>query len=119
MENNIAGKWTFNEEFECGIDKGYAYIIQDREKLTGYMEYEEIIEEDEPFFVRQEFSGTIHDNKVHLVGIKATDLKGQLVHDYNLDILEGAFTHEGKIVGHTYDCDDICGVFVMERAIET
>jgi hypothetical protein len=115
MENSISGKWTFNEEFECGLDKGFAYIQQDNQNLAGYFEYEEIIEEDEPFVIKQEFSGTIQDNKIHIVGTKAIHSNGQPAHDYNLDILDGVLTHEGKIVGHSFDSDDICGVFVMER----
>ncbi len=118
MGKNISGNWTFNEEFECGIDKGFAFITQNNEQLNGYLEYEEFIEGEPPFKVMQMFSGTINDNKIHLVGIGVTNQNGESIPDYNLDTLEGVLTYEGKIVGHSFDCNDICGVFVMERMIE-
>ncbi len=115
MAADISGKWIFNEEFECGTDKGYAFISQKGTQITGYLEYEETIEDDEPFTVRQEVVGTFKRNKLKLEGKRATTTDGNDLTGYNLDTLEGTFTHEGKIVGHSHDCDDICGVFVMSR----
>lgn len=115
MIHNISGKWKFSEEFECGIDKGFAFFIQNDAEINGYLEYEESIEDDEPFMVRQDISGSIHDNRISLKGEKATDPNGYPIADYNLDILEGTLTHEGKIVGHSYDSEDICGIFVLVK----
>lgn len=115
MIHNISGKWLFSEEFECGLDKGIAQFIQNENIITGYFEYEEKIEDDEPFFVHQEISGTINGNKISLKGLKALSPDGNVISDYNLDTLEGTLTHEGKIVGHSFDSEDICGVFVLER----
>jgi hypothetical protein len=115
MIHNITGKWKFTEEFECGMDNGIAIIIQNEDSITGYLEYEETIEDEEPFFVKQEFSGTIHGNQINLKGEKALSPDGSTIDDYNLDILEGTLTHEGKIVGHSYDSKDICGVFVLAK----
>ncbi|NOU18053.1 MAG: hypothetical protein HOO91_10915 [Bacteroidales bacterium] len=115
MVHNISGKWIFSEEFECGLDNGFAFFIQNENSITGYLEYEEKIEDDEPFFVHQEISGTIHGNKISLKGQKALSPDGSVIIDYNLDTLEGTLTHEGKIVGHSFDSEDICGVFVLAR----
>jgi hypothetical protein len=115
MVHNISGKWKFSEEFECGIDKGFAFITQNENTITGYFEYQELIEDEEPFMVRQEISGTIHDNRINLKGKKVLNPDGSQIVDYNLDTLEGTLTHEGKIVGHSFDSEDICGVFVLER----
>ncbi len=115
MATDISGKWLFNEEFECGTDKGFALLTQNGNQITGYLEYEERIEDEESFMVRQEVLGTIDRNRVTFEGKKATSPSGKELTGYNLDIMEGTYTHEGKIVGHSYDCDDICGVFVMSR----
>ncbi len=115
MIHNISGKWKFSEEFECGMDKGFAIFIQDDTDITGFLEYEESIEDEEPFMVRQNILGTIHGNLISLKGIKTLAPDGSTIDDYNLDILEGSLTHEGKIVGHSYDSEDICGVFVLVR----
>jgi hypothetical protein len=115
MVQNISGKWKFTEEFECGIDKGFAYLVHNENLITGYLEYEETIEDEEPFMVKQEISGTIHNNHVNLKGEKVTTPNGTPLNDYNLDTLVGVLTHEGKIVGHSFDSNDVCGVFVFMR----
>ena len=115
MAHDISGKWKFSEEFECGIDNGIAYFTQSGNAITGYLEYEEKIEDEEPFSLRQEISGTIHGNHVKLIGVKVLSLDGSILKDYNLDTLDGTLTHEGKIVGHSFDSEDICGVFVLTR----
>ncbi|MGE0077792.1 MAG: hypothetical protein AB7S48_08035 [Bacteroidales bacterium] len=115
MPSDISGKWTFNEEFECGTDKGFAVLIQKGTQISGYLEYEESIEDEQPFMVKQEVVGTFKRKKLKLEGKKATAPNGDELAGYNLDILEGTYTHEGKIVGHSFDCEDICGVFVMSR----
>ncbi|QKG81064.1 hypothetical protein [Tenuifilum thalassicum] len=112
---NITGKWTFNEEFECGTDKGFAYLEQNGERVVGYLEYEECIEDESPFMVRQMVEGTIKGNKIYLKGVEVLSPEGEPLPNYNLDTLEGTYTHEKKIVGHSYDSEDICGVFVMSR----
>ena len=117
MVHNISGKWKFSEEFECGMDKGLAFFAQNDIAITGYLEYEESIEDEVPFMVRQEISGTIHGNRINLKGVKALNLDGSTINDYNLDTLEGTLTHEGKIVGHSFDSEDICGVFVLSREL--
>lgn len=115
MIHNISGKWKFSEEFECGMDKGIAFFTQNDTEINGYLEYEETIEDEEPFMVRQDISGSIHDNHISLKGEKAIDPNGSPIVDYNLDILEGTLTQEGNIVGHSFDSEDICGVFVLVR----
>lgn len=115
MNHDISGKWKFTEEFECGLDNGFAIFIQKENSITGYLEYEEKIEDEEPFMVRQEIVGMIHNNQISLKGEKVSTPSGTPLTDYNLDTLEGTLTHEGKIVGHSFDKEDICGVFVFER----
>ncbi|MGD9976337.1 MAG: hypothetical protein AB7S54_00175 [Bacteroidales bacterium] len=115
MIKDISGRWLFSEEFECGTDRGFAVLNQNGNLITGYLEYEECVEDEESFWVRQEVSGSIEGSKVKLEGIKAISPSGEELAGYNLDMLEGTYTHEEKIVGHSYDCDDICGVFVMNR----
>jgi hypothetical protein len=115
MIHDISGKWKFTEEFECGMDKGFAIFAQDKDVITGYIEYEEVIEDEEPFRVKQEVSGTIKGNHVELKGVNALSPDDLSIDDYNLDTMAGTLTQEGKIVGHSFDSKDICGVFVLER----
>lgn len=115
MTHDISGKWKFSEEFECGIDNGIAFFVQDGNAIKGYLEYIEKIEDEEPFDVKQEVTGEINGHHLKLQGINATSKDGSEIKDYNLDTLEGTLTHEGKIVGHSFDKEDICGVFVFKR----
>ena len=77
MIHDISGNWIFSEEFECGTDKGFAEFIQNGERIEGYLEYEEIIEDELPFKVKQIISGNIDGNHIHLKGIKAMSLNGE------------------------------------------
>lgn len=115
MIQDISGEWKFSEEFECGTDDGIAYFEQNGNAITGYLEYIEKIEDEEPFDVRQEVSGELAGHQITLQGVKATAKDGSELKGYNLDTLEGTLTHEGKIVGHSFDSEDICGVFVLKR----
>lgn len=118
MSLDISGKWNFNQEFEFGLDQGVATIFQEGETLSGFFEYVEKYEDNPPFSVRQDFIGSIHLNKIRITGTRAISPSGEILNDYNLDTLEGTYTHEGKIVGHSYDDEAVCGVFVLEKITE-
>lgn len=115
--DSLTGKWTFTEEFECGTDKGFAYLEQKGDLIVGYLEYEECIEDEEPFMVRQIVEGNVQGHTIVLKGLEVMHPDGTPIPNYNLDVLEGTYTHEKKIVGHSYDSDDVCGVFVMTRVV--
>lgn len=116
--DSLTGKWTFTEEFECGTDRGFAYLKQNGNELIGCLEYEECLEDEEPFLVRQIVEGTIHGHNIVLKGLEVMHPDGTPIPNYNLDVLEGTYTYEKKIVGHSYDSEDVCGVFVMTRVNE-
>ena len=119
MAFDISGRWIFSEEFDFGTDKGFAVLKQDGETVSGFFEYEESIEDEEPFMIRQYYNGIVEGNKITFIGERTTDLDGVSFTNYNLDTLEGIYTCEGKIVGHSYDCEDFCGVFVLTRDCST
>jgi hypothetical protein len=115
MIQNISGKWKFSEEFERGMDIGFAYFIQKDDTISGYFEYKESVDDDDVFIIRQEILGKINGNKISIKGIKALNPDGSIINDYNFDTLEGTLTHEGKIVGHSFDSEDVCGIFVLVK----
>ncbi|MBO5799185.1 MAG: hypothetical protein J6Q03_10110 [Paludibacteraceae bacterium] len=109
------GKWLFRERFDCGYDAGFAFFALEDGKLVGVLEYKEVISGDEPFKVRQYVECEVVDCAICMKGVLVTDLDGNLMDDYNPDILEGFFTAEGKIVGHSFDSEAVCGFFEMQR----
>lgn len=115
MTHDVSGRWTFFEEFDFGTDRGFAEFQQEGNTLRGILEYEECIDDEEPFMIRQYYEGTIEGDRINLHGVRTTGLNNEPFENYNLDTLEGTYTSEGKIVGHSFDCQNICGVFVMTR----
>lgn len=115
MTHDLSGRWIFFEEFDFGTDSGFAELTQDGDSVKGYFEYEESIEDEEPFMIRQYYNGTIEGDKITFVGERCTNLDNEPFENYNLDTLEGTYTCEGKIVGHSFDCENFCGVFVLQR----
>lgn len=110
---DLTGRWLFTEEFEYGTDRGIARLTHRGDMLEAIFEYEEAIEGASPFWVKQRFVGRVEGNKVFLHGVEVTDTDGNTIPDYHYDTLEGTFTREGKIVGHSFDSEDVCGVFVL------
>jgi len=76
MIQDIAGDWTFSEEFECGTDLGIAHFTQKGTTISGYLSYIEKVEDEEPFDVIQTVSGEISGHHLKLQGTKATTKEG-------------------------------------------
>ncbi|MCL3782528.1 hypothetical protein EMN47_19260 [Prolixibacteraceae bacterium JC049] len=112
---DINGRWKYSEDFGFGTDLGFAEFKYTNEKIHGYLEYTETINGEEPFTIRQHVQGEIIEDKAYFNGISYELLDGDEDIVYNLDTWEGLITDEGKIVGSTFDNEDVFGVFVLER----
>ena len=90
---NISGIWTYKEDFGFGNSEGEAAATQVGDKVKG----------------------TIVDGKVLLENMEVTALQNNKAIDYLLNNFEVHRISENKLVGSTYDSEDVCGVFVLER----
>lgn len=115
QEIDINGRWKYSEDFGFGTDEGFAQLKENNGQIHGFLEYTENIDDDEPFTIRQHVTGEIEDDKLYLNGISYEILNGDEDITYNLDTWEGLITSEGKIVGSTFDNEEVFGVFVLER----
>ena len=77
--------------------------------------FTEMVENDYTINVVEKVEGVISDQKILL---KSTEVKA-LQDNQQINYLPNNFdiylVSENKLVGSTFDSEDVCGVFVMER----
>ncbi|MBI9034695.1 MAG: hypothetical protein JEZ03_09525 [Bacteroidales bacterium] len=109
----VDGVWDYEEEFDYGKSSGKIFFTQTGNALKGKAVLTETDSDGQTIVIEEIIEGEVRGSKVIFYGIsfQSNDLKSDQT--YNLDNWEGLYTQEKKIVGHTYDQDQICGVFVM------
>lgn len=112
---NITGKWSYNEDFEFGKSTGEVELQQSNDKVSGIFTFTEEVENNYKIEVVEKVQGTIVNGKVLLesVEVKATQ-NNEEIH-YLPNCFDVFLVSENKLVGSTYDSEEVCGVFVMER----
>lgn len=112
---DLSGKWLFQEDFETGINSGFATIHQDDDKFIGKLELTEKLLDEPPIHLEQTIEGLVMGRKVIFKGKDFKLINGPDECEYALDSWEGTINSEGKIIGSSIDQHGICGVFTMER----
>ncbi|PLX20251.1 MAG: hypothetical protein C0599_09415 [Salinivirgaceae bacterium] len=112
---NITGTWSYTEDFEFGKSIGKVELTQTGNDVIGTFSFTEEVEGDYKIEVVEKVKGTISDGKVLLKSfeVKATQDNKEIT--YLPNSFEVFLVSENKLVGSTYDSEDVCGVFVMER----
>lgn len=112
---NISGKWDYKEDFEYGKSAGEAEFIQEQNIVKGVFKFTEKVENDYKIEVSEKVKGTISDGKVLLKSVEVNALQDNREIEYLPNSFEVHLVSENKLVGSTYDDEDVCGVFVLER----
>lgn len=112
---NITGGWTYKEDFEYGKSEGQVEITQAGDEVTGVFTFTEEVKNDYKIDVIESVKGTILDGKVLLKSAEVTATQDNKRIDYLPNNFELHLVSDNKLVGSTYDSEDVCGVFVMER----
>jgi hypothetical protein len=112
---NISGIWTYKEDFGFGKSDGEVDLTQAGNEVSGTFTFTENAENDYKIDVTEKVKGTISDGKVLLESIEVTALQDNNKIDYLPNNFEVHLISENKLVGSTYDSEDVCGVFVLER----
>lgn len=112
---NISGSWTYNEDFEFGTSVGEVQLTQTGDAVTGTFTFVEKVENDYEINVIEQVAGNISEGKVLLESIEVTATQDGKPIAYLPNNFEVYLVSENKLVGSTYDSEDVCGVFVMER----
>ncbi len=112
---DLSGVWTYNEDFEYGTSTGEVDIEQTGNEVSAVFTFTEEVKNDYRIDVTEKVKGTISDGKVLLESKDVTATQnGKQIHylPNNFDVF---LVSENKLVGSTYDSEDVCGVFVLER----
>lgn len=114
---NITGKWSYNEDFEFGKSNGEVVLQQEENLVKGTFTFTEEVEDDYRIEVVEKVQGTISDQKVLLKSVDVEAFQNGKKITYLPNNFDVFLTSENKLVGSTYDSEDVCGVFVMERIV--
>lgn len=112
---NISGKWSYKEDFEFGKSVGEVELSQIESNVTGTFTFTEEVEGDYKIEVKETVEGTIAGQKLLLESIAVDAFQNGKKISYLPNNFEIYLTSENELVGSTYDSEDVCGVFVMER----
>ncbi len=114
---DISGIWTYNEDFEYGKSVGEVEITQTGNEVNAVFTFTEEVKNDYRIDVFEKVKGTISDNKVILESQEVTATQNGKEITYLPNNFEVFLVSENKLVGSTYDSDEVCGVFVLERKV--
>jgi hypothetical protein len=112
---NITGVWLYNEDFEFGKSYGKAYLQQDGDRVNGIFTFTEDVENEYKIEVIEKVQGTVANGKVLLESVEVKAIQNNKEIHYLPNCFDVFLVSENKLVGSSYDSEDVCGVFVMER----
>ncbi|MCK5824652.1 MAG: hypothetical protein KAG96_04525 [Ichthyobacteriaceae bacterium] len=112
---NITGKYTYNEDFEYGESVGAVTLYQNNETVWGQFTFTEKVEDDYEIEVWERVKGVVVDNKVVLKSFAVIAHQNGKEIEYLPNTFEANIVANNKLVGHTSDTEDVCGVFVLAK----
>ncbi|WP_163323862.1 hypothetical protein [Draconibacterium mangrovi] len=114
---NISGSWTYNEDFEYGNSVGEVELIQTGDEVSGVFSFTEEVENNYSIQVTEKVKGTLSNGKLLLESVEVKALQNGREISYLPNTFETHRITETQIIGSTYDSEDVCGVFVLERKV--
>nr|WP_321357544.1 hypothetical protein [uncultured Draconibacterium sp.] len=114
---NISGSWTYNEDFEYGNSVGEVELTQTGNEVSGVFSFTEAVENNYSIQVTEKVKGTITDGKLLLESVEVKAVQNGREISYLPNTFETHRITEKQIVGSTFDSEDVCGVFVLERKV--
>lgn len=114
---NLTGNWIFKEEFETGVNVGFAHLSQELDTIWGSIELTETLHGEAPIQLIQKIEGLILEDKIILKGTSCKITNGgDSETEYSLDTWEGTLNSDGIIIGSSIDQQGVCGIFTMNRS---
>ncbi len=114
---NISGNWTYSEDFEYGNSRGEVELNQFGDEVSGVFKFTEEVENDYRIEVIEKVKGTFTDGKLLLESVEVKALQNGREINYLPNTFEVHRITENQIIGSTFDSEDVCGVFVLERKV--
>ncbi|HYQ59392.1 MAG TPA: hypothetical protein VEP89_18750 [Draconibacterium sp.] len=112
---NITGTWIYNEDFEYGNSQGEVELTQNGDEVSGVFSFTEEVENNYSIQVTEKVNGSINNGKLLLESVDVKALQNGREISYLPNTFEVHRISENKIVGSTFDSENVCGVFVLER----
>lgn len=112
---NISGKWLYNEDFEYGTSEGKVEFTQSGNEVTGIFTFIEKVENNYEIEVVEKTKGIISEAKVLLKSIEVKAIQDDKEIEYLPNTFDVHLISENKLVGSTYDSEEVCGVFVLKK----
>lgn len=112
---DISGTWTYKEDFEYGISEGKVEFTQVGNKVNGVFVFTEKVEGNYEIDVVEKVKGTVAGDKLLLESLEVNAMQDGRLIDYLPNSFEVHLVADNKLVGSTFDSEEVCGVFVLER----
>ena len=113
---NVTGLWKYKEDFEFGKSEGEVRLVQMEDTLYGEFNFTEKVEDDYEIVVFEKVKGKIIEGIAVLESIEVLAKENdRVVEDYIPNNFEVHLISEDKLVGSSFDADNVCGVFTLER----
>ncbi len=112
---NITGIWSYSENFEYGASEGKVEFVQKGNDVTGIFTFTEKVEKNYEIQVTETVKGTISEGKALLKSLTVTAMQNGKEIAYLPNTFDVHLVSKNKLVGSTFDSEDVCGVFVLER----
>jgi hypothetical protein len=113
---NVTGLWKYSEDFEFGKSEGEVRLVQMEDSIYAEFNFTEKVEYDYEIEVFEKAKGKIVDGKVLLEGVSVVASEnGAIIEDYMSNNFDVHLVSENKLVGSSYDFENVCGVFTLER----
>lgn len=114
---DISGIWSYKEDFAFGKSIGEVELKQTGNVVSGVFSFTEEVEDEYKIDVTEKVKGTISEGKVLLESVEVNATQNKETINYLPNSFDVHLVSENKLVGSTYDSEDVCGVFVMERKV--
>lgn len=113
---NVTGMWKYTEDFEFGKSIGEVRLVQIEDSLYGEFNFTERVEDDYEIEVFEKVKGKIIEGKAILESTEVIAKENnEIVKDYIPNNFELHLISDNKLVGSSYDAENVCGVFTLEK----
>ena len=118
---NLTGLWKYKEDFEYGKSEGEVRLVQMKDSLHGDFIFTEKVEngdkDDYEIEVVEKVKGKIVEGTVLLESMEVEAKQGSETIDYIANNFDVHIVSETKLVGSSFDKDNVCGVFTLEKIL--
>ncbi|MGQ1788462.1 hypothetical protein [Saccharicrinis sp. GN24d3] len=112
---DISGTYKYTEDFEYGNSEGTVELYQTNKEVSGVFTFTETVKNTYKIEVNEKVKGTISGNKLLLESVEVRAIQDGKAIEYLPNTFEIQHISENKLVGSTFDTEDICGVFVLDK----